>query len=320
MIFFDYKILDNPLHITWCNRIRFPPLNQHNVLTYFADKSNPFYDHTCNNEHLKMRNLHPRELEKMKGIEYILLHSKEPILFVIRKQQRHSPTYVVPLANYYIIAGVIYQAPDLKSIVESKLLTTMYSLQSAFEECFNYARFHPSTDYTWTFDRDNSNDMINFKENGQSNDNNNENGKDSSINNNNNSKNTNSKETFIIDGSNQMRLRYRESVDGLLWHLLQKFPLNPQQGGGGEQKQLAIQSSNNTTSQQTNTSNANDSQTSSSTTKQSTTSSNGSTIKMEDEHDNQGFNEQQQRIKAGQKSAPIGSSSSTMMMKKPKLN
>lgn len=253
-----------------------------------------------------MRNLHPRELEKMKGIEYILLHSKEPILYVIRKQQRHSPTYVVPLANYYIIAGVIYQAPDLKSIVESKLLTTIYSLQSAFEECFNYARFHPSIDYTWTFDRDNiGGDMNNYKDNnGQSNDDNNNenNSKDSSTNN----KNTNSKETFIIDGSNQMRLRYRESVDGLLWHLLQKYPPN-QLGSSGEQK--AIQSSNNTqqpTTATTNTSN------------DSTQTSKSTIIKIENDHES--FNEQQ-RMKAGQKSASIGTSTTTtMMMKKPKLN
>lgn len=310
-------IVDNPLHITWCNRVRFPPLNQHNVLTYFADKSNPFYDHTCNNEHLKMRNLHPRELEKMKGIEYILLHSKEPILFVIRKQQRHSPTYVVPIANYYIIAGVIYQAPDLKSIIESKLLTTIYSLQSAFEECLNYARFHPSIDYTWIFDRDNSNDMmINFKEDGQSNDNNHENGKDSSSStSNHNNKNTSSKETFIIDGNNQMRLRYRESVDGLLWHLLQKFPPNPI--GGGEQKQLTIQSSNTNINQQQ----IDSQQTNSSSSKQQSTTAttNGSTIKMEDDHDHSviggGFNNEQQRVKTGQKST-----ASMMMMKKPKLN
>lgn len=29
---------------------------------------------------------------QMVGIEYILLHAQEPILFIIRKQQRQSPT------------------------------------------------------------------------------------------------------------------------------------------------------------------------------------------------------------------------------------
>lgn len=29
---------------------------------------------------------------QMVGVEYILLHAQEPILFIIRKQQRQSPT------------------------------------------------------------------------------------------------------------------------------------------------------------------------------------------------------------------------------------
>lgn len=58
----------------------------------------------------------------MAGMEYILLHVQEPILYVIRKQHRHSPTQFTPLADYYIIAGVVYQAPDLYSVVNSRLV------------------------------------------------------------------------------------------------------------------------------------------------------------------------------------------------------
>lgn len=59
---------------------------------------------------------------QMVGIEYILLHAQEPILFIIRKQQRQSPAQVIPLADYYIIAGVIYQAPDLGSVINSRVV------------------------------------------------------------------------------------------------------------------------------------------------------------------------------------------------------
>lgn len=59
----------------------------------------------------------------MTGLEYILLHVQEPILYVIRKQHRHSPTAATPLADYYIIAGVVYQAPDLGSVVSSRLVS-----------------------------------------------------------------------------------------------------------------------------------------------------------------------------------------------------
>lgn len=59
----------------------------------------------------------------MTGLEYILLHVQEPILYVIRKQLRHSPTVASPVADYYIIAGVVYQAPDLGSVVSSRLVS-----------------------------------------------------------------------------------------------------------------------------------------------------------------------------------------------------
>ena len=58
----------------------------------------------------------------MVGIEFILLHVQEPILYVIRKQHRHSPTEATPMADYYIIAGTIYQAPDLASVFNSRLV------------------------------------------------------------------------------------------------------------------------------------------------------------------------------------------------------
>lgn len=62
-------------------------------------------------------------LSNMTGLEYILLHVQEPILYVIRKQHRHSPTVATPVADYYIIAGVVYQAPDLGSVVSSRLVS-----------------------------------------------------------------------------------------------------------------------------------------------------------------------------------------------------
>lgn len=64
----------------------------------------------------------------MTGLEYVLLHVQEPILYVIRKQHRHSPQQVTPLADYYIIAGVVYQAPDLASVLNSRLVSTIVTL------------------------------------------------------------------------------------------------------------------------------------------------------------------------------------------------
>ncbi|KAG2457892.1 MED6 polymerase, partial [Polypterus senegalus] len=111
----------NLLGISWVDSGLVPLLNPGNVLDYFSERSNPFYDRTCNNEVVKMQRLTLDHLNQMVGVEYILLHAQEPILYIIRKQQRQSPTQVAPLADYYIILGVVYQAPDLGSVIGSRV-------------------------------------------------------------------------------------------------------------------------------------------------------------------------------------------------------
>jgi mediator of RNA polymerase II transcription subunit 6 len=120
-------------------------------MDYFTEKSNPFYDRTCNNEIVKMQRQSLEHLNNMVGVEYILLHVQDPILYVVRKQHRHSPTEATPLADYYIIAGTVYQAPDLASVFNSRLLSTVHNLQSAFEEVSSYAKYHASKGYSWDF-------------------------------------------------------------------------------------------------------------------------------------------------------------------------
>lgn len=46
---------DNPLHISWHDSNWIPILNTQNVMDYFSDKSNPFYDRSSNNEVLRMQ-------------------------------------------------------------------------------------------------------------------------------------------------------------------------------------------------------------------------------------------------------------------------
>ncbi|KAL6256411.1 mediator of RNA polymerase II transcription subunit 6 [Pogonomyrmex barbatus] len=144
-------VQENPLGLSWHNSVMIPTLNPSNIMDYFSERSNPFYDRTCNNEIIKMQQSNPELLTNLTGLEYILLHVQEPILYVIRKQHRHSATVVSPIADYYIIAGVVYQAPDLGSVVSSRLLSTVHHLQSAFDEASACSRYHPSKGYSWDF-------------------------------------------------------------------------------------------------------------------------------------------------------------------------
>uniref|UniRef100_A0A3P8YZ15 Mediator of RNA polymerase II transcription subunit 6 n=1 Tax=Esox lucius TaxID=8010 RepID=A0A3P8YZ15_ESOLU len=142
---------NNLLGISWVDSGWVPILNPGNVLEYFSERSNPFYDRSCNNEVVKMQRLSMEHLNQIVGVEYILLHAQEPILYIIRKQQRQSPTQVIPISDYYIIAGVVYQAPDLGSVIGSRVLSAVHGIQSAFDEAMSYCRYHPSKGYWWHF-------------------------------------------------------------------------------------------------------------------------------------------------------------------------
>ncbi|XP_058121253.1 mediator of RNA polymerase II transcription subunit 6 [Anopheles ziemanni] len=190
-------VQENPLWISWHDSNWIPVLNPGNVMDYFSEKSNPFYDRTCNNEIVRMQRQSLELLNNMTGVEYILLHVQDPILYVIRKQHRHSPTEATPMADYYIIAGTVYQAPDLASVFNSRILSTVHHLQTAFDEASSYSRYHPSKGYSWDFS---SNKAIAEK-----------------------TKTQTKKEAPVKEEPSSIFQRQR--VDMLLGDLLRKFPL-----------------------------------------------------------------------------------------------
>jgi len=142
---------ESKFSISWHDSAWVPILNSENVLDYFCQRSNTFYDKTCNNEHVKMQRLDLAQLQFMTGIEYTLIHTQDPILYVIRKQMRYAPQQVTSLATYYILSGVVYQAPDVGSLINSRLLSTVHKIESAFTEAQSYSRYNPSKGYWWQF-------------------------------------------------------------------------------------------------------------------------------------------------------------------------
>ncbi|XP_067938961.1 mediator of RNA polymerase II transcription subunit 6-like isoform X2 [Watersipora subatra] len=140
---------DEELSISWHDSASIPLLNVTNILDYFSRSR--FYDRTCNNEIVKMQRQSPDQLLNMTGIEYKLVYSQPPILYIIRKQERQSVESVTPKAHFYIIAGIVYKAPDLKTLVNSRMLNTSYNLNAALNEATKHARYHPSKGYWWDF-------------------------------------------------------------------------------------------------------------------------------------------------------------------------
>jgi len=155
-------VKDTLLHQSWQSEAWMPILNPSNVLEYFAESI--FYDRQCNNEIIRMQRLNPDQLLGMQGVEYVLLIAQEPILYVIRKQHRTSPTQVIPLAHYYIIAGKVYQAPDIGNVVNSRLANCANYLQQAFSETHGYAKYQSAKGYYWEFKDKDSQALENAKE------------------------------------------------------------------------------------------------------------------------------------------------------------
>lgn len=148
----ESEIAKNKLHVNWSDSTFFPWLNPVTVLDYFCDTRNPFYNSQCNNQLLKMQGMSCtiEQLSNMPGIEY-QLHISQPPLYVIRKVNRKSSKDITPLGYYYILHGVVYQAPDFMSILSSRLQTSSFYLNECLELSFKHYKYHPSKGYYWDF-------------------------------------------------------------------------------------------------------------------------------------------------------------------------
>ena len=62
---------ENKLQLSWHDSSWIPVLNQYNVMEYFSQRSNPFYDRTCNNEIIKMQRADPKQLEYEINLELL---------------------------------------------------------------------------------------------------------------------------------------------------------------------------------------------------------------------------------------------------------
>ncbi|GAV48289.1 hypothetical protein ZYGR_0I05860 [Zygosaccharomyces rouxii] len=85
-----------------------------------------------------------RELSKMKGLEYVVAHIREPDFWIIKKQNRLGPYQVQVLQDYYIIGANVYQSPSVFRIIQSRLMSTSFHLSSTLERLHSLAEFSPS--------------------------------------------------------------------------------------------------------------------------------------------------------------------------------
>eukprot|EP00586_Coscinodiscus_wailesii_P020158 CAMPEP_0172497016 /NCGR_PEP_ID=MMETSP1066-20121228/94750_1 /TAXON_ID=671091 /ORGANISM="Coscinodiscus wailesii, Strain CCMP2513" /LENGTH=243 /DNA_ID=CAMNT_0013269589 /DNA_START=57 /DNA_END=784 /DNA_ORIENTATION=+ len=73
-------------------------------------------------------------------------------LYTIRHVLRTNPTTVKVLGIYYILEGVIYKAPCVRSLMKANVTRTVEGLAEACNALSACARYDPSTGYLWDFD------------------------------------------------------------------------------------------------------------------------------------------------------------------------
>ncbi|KAG8990396.1 Mediator of RNA polymerase II transcription subunit 6 [Tulasnella sp. 427] len=117
-----------------------------------------FSDPTSNNAVLRMQYMHTgmplldeeERLKGMTGIEFSIVEAAEPHLFVIHKRRRDSPTEAQTLAAYYIMNNAIYCAPDIYTILSTRLQTSVQQLRSGLDIIRKHRPdFTPRAGYAW---------------------------------------------------------------------------------------------------------------------------------------------------------------------------
>ena len=119
------------IDITWLTTFG---LNSLNALDYFY--SSPFYDPHCNNEIIRSQGLASTHLQALTGVEYALdlQSSKEPHLYVIKKQIRRSRNIAETLEVFYCLDGIIYQCPVFLEVIQSRLAKASLALKKSFND------------------------------------------------------------------------------------------------------------------------------------------------------------------------------------------
>mmetsp|Transcript_4175 Transcript_4175/g.5479 ORF Transcript_4175/g.5479 Transcript_4175/m.5479 type:complete len:268 (-) Transcript_4175:220-1023(-) len=100
-------------------------------------------------------------LTRLTGEQYELLPPADPSMYMlpsplysIRHVLRTSPTSTKILGVYYVVEGVIYKAPAVRSLCKAHVAKTLGSLSSTFEALRKCTFYQPSLGYLWVFEEE----------------------------------------------------------------------------------------------------------------------------------------------------------------------
>ena len=118
-------------------------LRRDTVMQYFY--TSPFFDPVSNNSIMQTQGIDLEHLKSMKGLEFVLDEEvrEEPVLFVIRKQLRHSLTNTELLDVFYVLDGTIYQCPDLLELSTSRFFKVTGAVSRAYQQLGERIEYTP---------------------------------------------------------------------------------------------------------------------------------------------------------------------------------
>lgn len=166
-------------------------LSRVNLIDYFLHPLNPFRTpNNTSNEVLNMQGIsigmlmqpslghiplspiaaeeaYAKNLSKLTGDQYELLpppdqnnvdqYTQPSPLYTIRHVIRSNPSSIKVIGVYYVVEGVIYKSPAIRSLMKSNVSRTLDGLAGACSALSVCARFLPSTGYTWNFNENDEN-------------------------------------------------------------------------------------------------------------------------------------------------------------------
>jgi len=173
-------------------------LSRVNLIDYFLHPLNPFRTpNNTSNEVLNMQGIsigmlmqpslghiplspiaaeeaYAKSLSKLTGDQYELLSPSDPNdvdqytqpspLYTIRHVIRTNPSSVKIVGVYYVVEGVIYKSPAIRSLMKSNVSRTLDGLAGACSALSVCARYLPSTGYTWNFNENEEHKISNVSD------------------------------------------------------------------------------------------------------------------------------------------------------------
>lgn len=104
-----------------------------------------------------------KALSRLTGEQYELVPPANPAfytqpspLYTLRHVLRTTPSSTKILGIYYIVEGVIYKSPAVRSLMKAGVARTLGCLSGATESLSRCARYQPSLGYVWVFDNQSS--------------------------------------------------------------------------------------------------------------------------------------------------------------------